>query len=58
MKPTLTVEDLRVRCGICKHRWIPRKTPVYRCPNCFSSRWNEAAERKADEQLAQGEKIR
>lgn len=47
-----------LKCGECSHEWVPRKSPVYRCPKCFSYRWNEAAERREEEQAAKNGRAR
>ena len=36
--PEVTIEKLF--CFDCEHKWVPRTTPVYRCPRCQSFSWN------------------
>ena len=38
----------RLTCKRCGHTWVPRKWPVYACPNkhCHSPQWNVDRESK------------
>ena len=30
----------KLKCLRCNHKWIPRTTEVFTCPNCRSAYWN------------------
>ena len=40
----LTCKALKKNGKVCGYSWLPRSKWVFRCPHCFSFRWNEEPE--------------
>lgn len=48
----------KYKCDRCGYLWIPRVVKVKTCPKCKSRLWNEAAERREEEQAAKNGRAR